>query len=178
MPLYGLIPDSPFIYLGQRAARGIGRAGRAGRARAAAVAARASAPSVGVGFSKIHIVFNRGALDHLLNSPEGDVGRYLAERGTRILIAAKNQVGVKTGRLKASINMRQYRSVGGQSLKIGSPLSYALIHHEGTKPHIITPDRAEFLRFSSRGRVVYTRIVRHPGTKPNKYLADNLYLIR
>ena len=42
----------------------------------------------------------------------------------------------------------------------------------------ITPDTAEVLRFSSRGRIVYTRVVRHPGTKPNKYLADNLYLIR
>lgn len=134
--------------------------------------------SVNLGFSSVMIVFRRKPLDNLLNSPRGEVGRYLAERGTRVLVAAKSQVGVKTGRLKASISMKHYRSVGGQSIKIGSPLSYALLHHEGTKPHIITPDRAEFLRFSSRGRVVYTRLVRHPGTKPNKYLADNLYLIR
>jgi hypothetical protein len=172
MPLFGIVRDSPFIFLGQRLARRIGRAGvTRGLPRYFPSPARVS-------FGKPLIVFRRGPLDNLLNSPRGEVGRHLAERGTRILIAAKNQVGVKTGRLKASINMRQYRSVGGQSLKIGSPLDYALIHHEGTRPHIITPDRAEFLRFSSRGRVVYTRVVRHPGTKPNKYLADNLYLIR
>ena len=170
MPFFGIVRDSPFIFLGQRYARGI----RRGDIRPSRVVPSPTRLS----FSKPTIIFRRGPLDNLLNSPRGEVGRYLFQRGTRILIAAKSQVGVKTGRLKASINMRQYRSVGGQSLKIGSPLSYALIHHEGTKPHIITPDRAEFLRFSSRGRVVYTRIVRHPGTKPNKYLADNLYLIR
>jgi hypothetical protein len=172
MPLFGIVRDSPFIFLGQRLARRVGRSGiTRGLPRSFPSPARIS-------FGTPLIIFRRGPLDNLLNSPKGEVGRYLAERGTRILIAAKNQVGVKTGRLKASINMRQYRSVGGQSLKIGSPLSYALIHHEGTRPHIITPNRAEFLRFSSRGRVVYTRVVRHPGTKPNKYLADNLYLIR
>jgi len=175
MPLFGLVRDSPFIFLGQRLWRGPRRArlGALGRLPITRVSR-----TVKVNFSGATVVFRRGPLDNLLNSPRGEVGRYLFERGTRILVAAKNQVGVKTGRLKASINMRQYRSVGGQSLKIGSPLDYALIHHEGTRPHIITPDRAEFLRFSSRGRVVYTRVVRHPGTKPNKYLADNLYLIR
>jgi len=175
MPLFGIVRDSPFIFLGQRYARGIRRAGRVPTGRGAA---RVFPSPARISFGKPLVIFRRGPLDNLLNSPRGEVGRYLFERGTRVLVAAKSQVGVKTGRLKASINMRQYRSVGGQSLKIGSPLSYALIHHEGTRPHIITPDRAEFLRFSSRGRVVYTRVVRHPGTKPNKYLADNLYLIR
>lgn len=175
MPLFGIVRDSPFIFLGQRFAR---RIGRAGAVRGAGRAGRVISSPARINFSGATVVFRRGPLDNLLNSPSGEVGRYLAKRGTRILVAAKNQVGVKTGRLKASINMRQYRSVGGQSLKIGSPLNYALIHHEGTRPHIITPDTAEVLRFSSRGRIVYTRVVRHPGTKPNKYLADNLYLIR
>ena len=175
MPLFGIVNDSPFIFLGQRLARRIGRA-RIGALDRVPIAR--TSRTIKVNFSGATVVFRRGPLDNLLNSPRGEVGRYLFERGTRILIAAKGQVGVKTGRLKASINMRQYRSVGGQSLKIGSPLDYALIHHEGTRPHIITPDTAEVLRFSSRGRIVYTRVVRHPGTKPNKYLADNLYLIR
>lgn len=124
------------------------------------------------------IVFRKKTLDFYLNEPFGPVGRDLHQRGRRIERAAKAQVGVKTGRLKASIHMRQERSVGGQKVTIGSPLSYALMHHEGTKPHIITPDRAQVLRFTSGGRVIYTRAVRHPGTKPNRYLTDNLYLAR
>ena len=178
MPLFGIVQDSPFIFLGQRAVRAVRRAGRGPIGPLDRLGASRISRTIKLNFSGATVIFRRGPLDNLLNSPKGDVGRYLFQRGTRILIAAKAQAGVKTGRLKASINMRQYRSVGGQSLKIGSPLSYALIHHEGTRPHIITPNRAEFLRFASRGRIVYTRIVRHPGTKPNKYLADNLYLIR
>lgn len=124
------------------------------------------------------VVFRKVTLDFYLNDPYGPVGRYMFTRGRAIMAAAKAQVGVNTGRLKNSIHMRQSRAPLGQTMTIGSPLSYALAHHEGTRPHIITPDKAEFLRFTSRSRVVYSRAVRHPGTKPNKFLADNLYLIR
>ena len=124
------------------------------------------------------IVFRKVSLDFMLNDPYGPVGRHMYVRGRAIMAAAKAQVGVKTGRLRNSIHMRQERSIGGQTMTIGSPLSYAYAHHEGTKPHIITPNGGEFLRFTSRSRIVYARSVRHPGTKPNKFLADNLYLIR
>lgn len=124
------------------------------------------------------VIFRKKSLDFLLNDPYGPVGRHLFVRGRAIMAAAKAQVGVSTGRLKNSIHMRQTRHPLGQEMQIGSPLSYALAHHEGTKPHIITPDRAQALRFTSGSRIVYSRLVRHPGTKPNKFLADNLYLIR
>jgi hypothetical protein len=128
--------------------------------------------------TKTTIIFRPRALDFLLNDPYGPVGRHLFARGRIIMAAAKNQVGVKTGRLKASIHMRQERDPLGQQVRIGSPLSYALMHHEGTRPHIITPNRSQVLRFTSGGRVIYTHAVKHPGTRPNRYLTDNLYLIR
>jgi hypothetical protein len=128
--------------------------------------------------AKTTVVFRPRAMDHLLNDPYGPVGRYLFARGRAIMAGAKNQVGVKTGRLKASIHMRQERAPFGQVLRVGSPLSYALMHHEGTRPHIITPDRAKVLRFTSGGRVIYTHAVKHPGTRPNRYLTDHLHLIR
>ena len=124
------------------------------------------------------VIFRPRAIDFLLNDPYGPVGRYLFVRGRAIMAAAKGQVGVKTGRLKASIHMRQERAPLGQVLRVGSPLSYALMHHEGTRPHIITPNKAQVLRFTSGGRVIYTHAVKHPGTRPNRYLTDNLYLIR
>ena len=43
--------------------------------------------------------------------------------------------------------------------------------HTGTKKHIIEPRRPEgFLRFIPRGAItpVFTKLVRHPGTKPHK----------
>jgi len=127
----------------------------------------------------VKVVFNKPAMDEMLKSPSGMVGRYLAERARRIVIAAKMQAGIKTGRLKNSIHMRHMRGgPAGQYLMVGSNLHYALLHHEGTKPHLIVPNRSTVLRFSSGGRVIYTHAVRHPGTRPNRYLTDNLYLIR
>lgn len=124
------------------------------------------------------VVWHRRALDNLLKSPTGPVGRLLHKKGLAVLTAARGQVGVKTGKLKASLHMEHKRNAKGQYVRVGSPLKYAYAHHEGTKPHVITPDRKEYLRFSSKGRVVYSRVIMHPGTKPNRYLTDNLYLIR
>lgn len=120
------------------------------------------------------IVIREPTLDRYLNSPTGEVGRFLAKKGTKITAAAKAQVGVKTGGLRASIHMRHVRDTRGQHLKIGSNLSYARAHHEGTKPHIIRPNRAKMLRFVSRGDVVFAAAVKHPGTRANRYLTDNM----
>lgn len=124
------------------------------------------------------VVIRKPELNFMLNDPAGDVGMYLKKRGTLMMESAKKQVGVDTGNLRGSIHMRQSREAGGQKVTIGSDLSYALAHHEGTKPHIIVPNEANILRFSSGGRVIYTHKVNHPGTKPNKYLSDQLWMVR
>jgi hypothetical protein len=120
---------------------------------------------------------DRAKLDVMLKQPEGEVGRWLGKRAELIANAARAQVGKRTGRLASSIHIRHSRTVYGQSIKIGSSLHYALLHHEGTRPHLIT-GRNGPLRFSAKGRVVYTHTVIHPGTKPNRYLSDNLRLLR
>lgn len=38
----------------------------------------------------------------------------------------------------------------------------------GTKKHIIRPVRAKFLRFQVGGDIVFSLLVHHPGTKPNR----------
>jgi len=120
------------------------------------------------------VVFREPILDRYLNAPRGEVGKYLRRRGLLILAAAKAQVGVRTGALRASIHMRHLRDTRGQFVRIGSPLPYARAHHEGTRPHLIRPRTAQILVFRTRGQVVYTHLVRHPGTRPNRYLTDNL----
>ena len=124
------------------------------------------------------VVFRKAELDFLLNSPEGDVGKYLAKKGRLLMAAAKTQVGVRTGALRSSIHMRHLRDSRGQYVKIGSNLDYALLHHQGTKPHVIRPDRAKVLRFVRGSRIIYTTSVMHPGTKANRYLSDNLKLVK
>lgn len=124
------------------------------------------------------VILYPGAMDELLKQPQGDVGKYLRTRARWIVAAAKAQVGVETGRLKASIHYTHMRDGRGQYMWIGSNEPHALMHHEGTKPHEIIPRTAPILRFTSGSRVVYTRHVDHPGTHPNKYLSDQLYLVR
>lgn len=129
-----------------------------------------------ISYNLVNITWNNTALDNLLHSPTGEVGRDLSRRGRKVLLAARGQVGVDTGKLKASISMSHGRDVRGQFVMVGSKLNHALMHHEGTRPHIITPSRSQVMVFNKGGRVIYATQVRHPGTKPNRYLKDNLYL--
>lgn len=130
------------------------------------------------------------AIDRILNSPNGEVGRDLERRANRLRDAAKMQVGVRTGRLRRSIRVYGHRRTAlGQKIQIGSSVPYALLHHNGSRPHIITPSNQRFLKFKPKGGAksgwniladgsVLARKVRHPGTKPNRYLSDSVKYIR
>jgi hypothetical protein len=117
---------------------------------------------------------DKAGMHYVLRHPEGEVGRYLHKLGARLSRLAKNQVGVDTAALKRSINYRVVQRYGGLTAVVGSDNRIALLHHNGARPHIIVPRRAQTLRFYSHGRIVYSKLVHHPGTKPNRYLTDNL----
>lgn len=63
------------------------------------------------------------------------------------------------------------RIPGGWRLRLTAPARHATYLEFGTRPHMIYPRRADFLRFEVGGRVVYARKVRHPGTKATRYLS-------
>jgi hypothetical protein len=113
-------------------------------------------------------------LDYELNQPGGMVGRRMHLIAQRMELGAKAQVGVRTGALRASIHSRQERWARGQLVEVSAEMSYAYMHHEGTAPHLITGHGGRNLRFMSRGKVVYTKVVHHPGTRSNKFLSDQL----
>ena len=120
------------------------------------------------------VIFDKIEVDTLLKSRRGVVGRYLIGKGNEIAAAAKAQVGVRTGALKKSINVKHERTAAGQRVLVGSSLSYAYMHHEGTRPRVIVSSPGKMLKFTSKGGVVYAHRVRHPGTRANRYLTDNL----
>jgi len=124
------------------------------------------------------LVQNKPDLDNFLNNPQGEVGQWLRKRGHMMMMAAKAQVPTGTGKLRASIKMIHSRNGLGQYIDIGSNLNYALYVHEGTRPHEIVPENNKVLRFSGGGRVIYTHKVEHPGTRPNKYLSDQLWMLK
>lgn len=120
-------------------------------------------------FNKYPVPFN-----HLLKSPGGLVGQYLKERGAELERLAKAQVGVDSGDLRRSIKYELTTSHGSLAVKVTASDKKAMMHHEGTRPHTIRPRRKQTLRFHHRGRIVYAKVVNHPGTKPNRFLTDNL----
>lgn len=122
------------------------------------------------------VTFYEPQFDIFKNSPNGEIGDHLKIRGRAIVVAAKRQVGKDTGQLEREIEMIHQRPGLYQQLWIGAHDDIAYLHHEGTRPHDIVARNAQFLRFTSRGRVVVTKHVNHPGTKPNRYLSDNLDL--
>jgi len=119
-------------------------------------------------------IMNEAGYKYLTRSPNGEVGRYLTIVGAKLKYLAKYQAGYKTGALRSSINYRITADSRGLVALIGSDNRVALMHHQGTRPHIIAARRAKTLRFYSHGRIVYAKVVHHPGTRPNRYLTDNL----
>lgn len=136
---------------------------------------------------EVKFVIDNAALNGLLRGPTGSVYVDMLRRAQILQDAAKNQIPIgkgppRTGRghLKTSVVKRIYPNATGNILmevQVGSSHPIALIHHEGTAPHVILPRNARALRFIADGRVVFAMIVHHPGTNPNRYLTDNLPLV-
>jgi hypothetical protein len=131
---------------------------------------------------ELDITLDENKLRIFLNTPHSgdskDLWKALEKAKIKAVLGAKRMVGVRTGTLRDSIVGRHLGNYTGQYLWIGSERGYALDHHEGTKPHIIKPDTAKVLRFVSKGQVIYTPIVKHPGTKANHYLSRQLHHFR
>jgi hypothetical protein len=122
-------------------------------------------------------ILNKPALQLELNTPAGSLWRWMERKGEAALKDAKREVHVNTGKLRSSLHKRHLGNVTGQSLWIGSnTVSYAYMHHEGTKPHLIAPKNGTVLRLKS-GRVVHGSVM-HPGTKPNRFLSSQLHHFR
>lgn len=89
----------------------------------------------------------------------------------QVMNRAKILAPVDTGRLRASIRIESRRTALLRSrYTIGSDLSYAPMVHDGTRPHIIRPKRAQALKFKIGGRTVFAKVVHHPGTRPRPFL--------
>jgi hypothetical protein len=167
---YGL-PDSAAVYYSRKLTRLARNAGRGARG---ALGGGGGAFT----FQVSKVIIYKPQLLKELNTPSGGLWKALEKRGDYAVKAAQREVGVKTGKLRASIHKRHTGNFTGQYLWIGSTVNYAYMHHEGTRPHVIMPKTPpKMLRFSSKGRMVITPgPVLHPGTKPNPYLSNQLRL--
>jgi len=111
-------------------------------------------------------------------TPGGEVGRWLRREARRVETVSKTMVGVDTGALKRSIRTDKVNNLTAKHLRveIGSMLPYALVHHDGSKPHTIVAGPGEVLHWGgARGPTVVA--VTHPGTKGTKYLLRALHIV-
>lgn len=174
------LPDSWVLWGAKKAAKGarkIARGSRGGVRRSSSTIFSKTTSTITYSFSHLKIYDEK--LRIYLNTNSGDLWRWLEERGDLAVAAAKAQVGVKTGALKRSIHKKHLGNFTGQYMWIGSHLHYALAHHEGTRPHIITAGPSAGpgggrLVFRSGTVLIHTVKVVHPGTKPNPYLRNQL----
>jgi hypothetical protein len=117
-----------------------------------------------------NLTLDSKAMYKVFDSPSGIVGLHMRKIGLEILAGAKAMVGIRTGRLRRNITMRQGIRGRVQYVQVTADTTYALMHHEGTRPHEITGGVGRLVRFNVGGKVVYARKVQHPGTNPRKYL--------
>lgn len=97
--------------------------------------------------------------------------RELRTAGRQVVNRAKVLAPVDTGRLRASIEGSLNRTwTLRPRFTVGSNVEYAPMVHDGTRPHVIRPRNARALRFVVGGRVVYARVVHHPGTRARPFL--------
>jgi hypothetical protein len=166
MPLGGLIPDSPWIYAAQKAGKWAKKSSRGINL----------APRVSFSYRVSNVKLYTSVLNFELYQRAGMTASFLHKRvALPINAAAKSQVGVKTGLLRQSIGISHFIGPAGAAVKIGSSLHYAYLHHEGSRPHIIKPkEPGGALVFTKGSRVIRSRMVMHPGTRPNRYLSDQL----
>ena len=86
---------------------------------------------------------------------------YSLERNIKI------ECPVKSGNLKSSHSLV---FIDENNLAVGTAVEYAPIVNFGSVAHIIRPKEAKALAFkNNKGKLIYRKLVRHPGTQPNPY---------
>jgi hypothetical protein len=127
--------------------------------------------------SRFTFQWDEQVINAVIRGQNGIAGREVRIRGERIKLRAQQLVGVDTGRLRASIFVRNFTILGNPAVVIGFGTRYGNYHHNGTglwgpTGQVIRPKTARALRFKPKGMGfhVYAAYVR--GSKPNPFLRD------
>lgn len=118
------------------------------------------------------IIARRGLnLDLFAKNFQGDVvQRVVEEMGDFAFTQMYSNAPWRTGNLAMSIK----KEVSEGKVDIKPLASYAVFVEKGTAPHLIRPVNASCLAFQSGmlGGMVFAKLVHHPGTKPNPFVAQ------
>ncbi|MDN3056844.1 hypothetical protein PH213_20280 [Streptomyces sp. SRF1] len=123
----------------------------------------------------VQVTVDPSRLARLLRRRGGRAERKLRERTSRVASIAEREAPGSMGRYISWKVVEGPRGLQGLIVCDHPAVHYVL---NGTRPHLIRPRRAKALRFKLGGRVVFAKLVRHPGTKPNDFLGKALRLGR
>jgi hypothetical protein len=117
------------------------------------------------------VTSNGTELNELAQKISGPLRQKLIQRVTdNAFAAAFWGAPVRTGYLASTI----YKQVSDSEGIVGVAASYAQVVVEGSAPHEIRPANGRVLAFMIAGKMIFTPIVHHPGTKPNTFMENAL----
>ncbi|MFC8332721.1 hypothetical protein [Streptomyces olivaceus] len=123
----------------------------------------------------VQVTVDPGAITRLLRLRNGPAERRLRERTRRVADIAEREAPGTMGSFIDWDVEDGPRGLQGVVWCDHPKVHYVLNH---TRPHLIRPRHKRYLRFEVGGRVVYTKLVRHPGTKANDFMGRALQLGR
>lgn len=123
----------------------------------------------------VEVRLDQGRLSRFLRLRGGIVERNLARRTSRVADIARS---LAPGTMPQYIDWHIQEGRDGLQGVITCDHPATLYVLEGTRPHLIRARRGKALRFEIDGQVVFAKVVRHPGTRPNNFLGQALRLGR
>ena len=79
----------------------------------------------------------------------------------------RSPIGGAASRTKGRIIRRRGKVI----VRLENDAKHAAILEKGSRPHIIRAKPGKTLRFVKGGKTIFTKAVRHPGTKPYRFLS-------
>ncbi|MEU7093033.1 hypothetical protein [Kitasatospora aureofaciens] len=119
----------------------------------------------------VEVRINVAAISRSLRARGGPAERALRDRTERVASIARREA---PGTMPRFIESRIEATSAGLQGVVTSTHPATRFVLDGTRPHIIRPRRAKALRFEIGARVVFARLVHHPGTRPNNFLVRAL----
>lgn len=115
------------------------------------------------------------AINHMLQGSGGDVN-LMMQRFNRLAADSVREVANQRVTRRTGNYLKSIKSVEKTptKLEVGSDSPYAMVLEKGSRPHQIVPRRAKVLAFEVGGRMVFSRYVRHPGTKAYHIVEDGV----
>jgi hypothetical protein len=117
---------------------------------------------------------NDAQLSAFVHNPGGPIRQDLTRRAVAVQASMTRGCPRHTHRLVNTIRKNDGRVGPNPSVDVlcgrdglTDYLGYVLA---GTSPHLIRPRNRQVLRFMAGGAIVFTTLVRHPGTAPNNFM--------